>query len=281
MTGFDSFAIVDWNAGNDTGPRPKKDAIWVGAVLGGIAQEPVYLRNRPLAFEYLCKLIDAEMQASRKLMIGFDFPFAYPSGFAQAIACVSNKEVWRYFRDHLQDTPSGNNRFELAGKMNARFNGDGPFWFNGLKTEIPGLPRKKPKGATHGQKEKRRVERYTKGTFTCWQMGGAGAVGGQVMTGMAVLSKLCAQFDQQIAVWPFEELDAPVTLVEVWPSLIDAAVRAENDAIKDRAQVRLLAIAFARLRPEQLQAMLDIETDAEGWILGAGFQEELLRAACH
>lgn len=281
MTRFDSFAIVDWNAGNDTGPRPKKDAIWVGAVLNGVAQEPMYLRNRPLAFAYLCDLIDAEGRAGRTLMIGFDFPFAYPNGFAQTLECVSNKGVWRYFQDHLKDTPKGNNRFELAGKINALCKGEGPFWFNGLKTDISNLPRKKPKSPTHGLKEKRRVEDSTKGTFSCWQMGGAGAVGGQVMTGMAALSRLCARYGNTIAVWPFETLDAPVTLVEIWPSLIDAAVKANDDPIKDRAQVRLLANAFARLRPERLKAMLDIETDAEGWILGAGFQEELLRAACH
>ncbi|MEP3696835.1 MAG: molybdopterin-binding protein, partial [Marinomonas sp.] len=65
----------------------------------------------------------------------------------------------------------------------------------------------------------------------------------------------------------------------IWPSLIDAAVKAEKDPIKDRAQVRLLAKAFAQLPSERLAAMLDVETDEEGWILGAGFEQELLRAA--
>ena len=277
---FDSVAIVDWSAGNDTGPRPRKDAIWVGSVLAGVAQEPVYLRNRIVAFEFLQTLIKAEVAVNRRLMIGFDFPFAYPKGFAETLECETNTEVFDFFGTHLSDTPKSNNRFELAGNLNARFTGDGPFWFNGLKADVPGLPRKKPLSPTHGQKEKRRVEEQTKGTFTCWQMGGTGAVGGQVMTGMAFLSKLRAAFTTQIAVWPFEPLSAPVAVVEIWPSLINPAVKAENDALKDRAQVRLLAKAFAQLPPERLSAMLDVETDDEGWILGAGFEEELLRAAC-
>ena len=279
MTGFDSFAMVDWNAGNDTGARPKKDAIWVGGVLDGVEQEPVYLRNREAAFAHLCELIESELAANRRLMIGFDFPFAYPKGFAAALRCVSNKEVWSYFEYHLKDTPKGNNRYDLAGQINGLFNGDGPFWFNGLKRDVPGLLRKKPVASEHGQKEKRGIEEQTKGTFTCWQMGGAGAVGGQVMTGMALLSKMLARFASDIAVWPFEPLDAPVTLVEIWPSLIDAAVKRENDAIKDRAQVRLLARAFAQMPSERLATMLDVETDEEGWILGAGFEKELLQAA--
>ena len=27
---FDSFVMVDWSGGNDRGPRPARDAIWIG-----------------------------------------------------------------------------------------------------------------------------------------------------------------------------------------------------------------------------------------------------------
>lgn len=277
---FDSVAIVDWSAGNDTGPHPRKDAIWVGSVIGGAAQEPVYLRNRNLARDHLCALIDREINAERRLMIGFDFPFAYPSGFAKHLGCTDAFAVWNYFAQNLEDTPRSNNRFALAGQINALFSGDGPFWFNGLKDDIVHLPRKKPVGASHGQREKRRVEEQTKGTFTCWQMGGAGAVGGQVMTGMATLAKLRARFRGKICVWPFEPLDAPVVFVEIWPSLIATAVKADADPIRDRAQVRLLSQALVNVSKHRLAQMLDIETDDEGWILGAGYEKELLEALC-
>lgn len=280
MSGFDSIAIVDWSAGNDTGPTPRKDAIWIGSSIARVARSPIYVRNRVLAFEHLSALIKAEVTAGRRLMIGFDFPFAYPKGFADALKCEPNTGLFDYFATHLEDTPKRNSRFDLAGKLNAHFDGEGPFWFNGLKRDVPGLPRKKPLAPLHGIKEKRRVEEQTKGTFSCWQMGGAGAVGGQVMTGMAFLSKLRAAFARELAVWPFEPPAAPVVLVEIWPSLIDAVVKAQNDVIKDRAQVRFLAQAFSQLEADRLSTMLDVETDEEGWILGAGFKQELLRAAC-
>jgi molybdopterin molybdotransferase len=81
---------------------------------------------------------------------------------------------------------------------------------------------------------------------------------------------------------------APVVLAEVYPSLLDAAVKAalaaEPDAIKDAVQVRLLAQALMRLSEDGgLAAMLAPEAPAdtlreEGWILGAG-HEAALRAA--
>ena len=276
MTSFDSFAVVDWNAGNDRGAAPKKDAIWVGSVLGGVSQEPVYLRNRAVAFEYLGELIEAELAKGRRLMLGFDFPFAYPTGFAAAIGQSGALDVWDFFAEELKDTPQANNRFELAGALNKQFPGGGPFWFNGLKRDISGLSRKKPTEPIHGQCDRRRVEKLAKGTFTCWQMGGAGAVGGQVMTGMAALAKLRQRFAGNVSVWPFEPLVTPIAFVEIWPSLIDKAVRASGDAIKDRAQVRLLAQAFARLPDEALSRMLDVKPNDEGWILGVGFEEELV-----
>ena len=130
--------------------------------------------------------------------------------------------------------------------------------------------------------ERRAVERRAKGSFTCWQMGGAGAVGSQVMTGMAALERLRRAFPGAVAVWPFEPLDRPVAFVEVWPSLLDGAVRAamrEGD-IRDAVQVRVLARAIAEAaRDGRLGAMLDAAPEEaraeEGWILGVGAEAAL------
>ena len=122
--------------------------------------------------------------------------------------------------------------------------------------------------------ERRLCERQAKGAFICWQMGGAGAVGSQVMTGMAVLSRLRARFAGRLAVWPFEPLDGPVALVEVWPSLHAEAVRAaaRPDDIRDEVQVRTLAARIAeiqeagRLMPV-LNAVPPEARREEGWDL--------------
>jgi molybdopterin molybdotransferase len=84
-----------------------------------------------------------------------------------------------------------------------------------------------------------------------------------------------------VSVWPFEVLDKPVAMVEVWPGLINPAVkRAEaQGGIRDAHQVRLMARALARLSPDRLADMLAVDAPEEGWILGLGHEAELI-AAC-
>lgn len=275
---FDTFAMVDWSGGNDTGPRPRRDAIW--ACRAGAA--PVYLRNRQSAEAWLTDLVETELDAGRRLCLGFDFPFGYPTGFAQALTGRQDPfAVWSWFETRLQDGPDANNRFALAGEINLKLGaGRGPFWFNGLGRDIDGLPRDRSDYANPFA-ERRRAETQAQGAFTCWQMGGAGAVGGQVMTGLPVLARLRQRFDGQVAVWPFEAMTSPVCLVEIWPTLLDPAVRAQTgpEDIRDAVQVKTVAEALARLHPDQLSEMLDVSAPEEGWILGLGHEDELSRAA--
>ncbi|MGR3514865.1 MAG: molybdopterin guanine dinucleotide synthesis [Paracoccaceae bacterium] len=281
MSRFDSFAVVDWSSGKDTGPKPRKDAIWAATVIAGNPQEPVYLRNRDLAHEWLVQLITDERAAGRRLLIGFDFPFGYPAGFARHLTGTDDPlSVWEFYRTHLTDTPKGNNRFALAGEINARFPGVGPFWFKPASVDAPELPLKGRARDGHGMKERRVVEEQATGAFACWQMGGAGAVGGQVMTGMAALHRLCETFPNDIAVWPFEKVTKPVHFVEIWPTLIDPTVRNSGDPIRDRAQVRLLVRALANLPAARLAEMMHVDAPEEGWILGLGFERELQELAC-
>ncbi|NNE80793.1 MAG: molybdopterin guanine dinucleotide synthesis [Silicimonas sp.] len=273
--------MVDWSGGNDTGPRPRKDAIWAGEARGSTEQEPVYLRNRVVAFDWLIDVIQDALNHDERLFIGFDFPFGYPVGFAKSVTGRDDPfAIWRLIADALVDTPKGNSRFDLAGELNARFPGTGPFWFNAIRREIPHLPRKGRARRAHGMKERRLCEERAKGAFTCWQMGGAGAVGGQIMTGIAVLEQLRRRFPGKIGVWPFDLADQQIGFVEIWPSLISDRVAKENDTIKDRAQVRLLARALARLPSKALQDMLDVDAPIEGWILGLGHEDVLKEVIC-
>lgn len=274
---FDTVVIVDWSGGKDTGPRPRKDAIWAAVRRNDRAGEPVYLRNRDVAEAWLASLFRAELAEGRRVFAGFDFPFGYPAGFAARVTGRPDPlALWDWFAAALRDGPGGNNRFHLAAKLNALFSGTGPFWFNGLGVDIAGLPRRGTlRDGLHGLAERRLCEGRAKGAFTCWQMGGAGAVGGQVMTGMARLSRLRAAFPGRVAVWPFEPLTRPIALVEVWPSLFGREVEAGRhpDEIRDRAQVRVLAGRVARMAREgSLAAALDAVPVAarreEGWIFG-------------
>ncbi len=129
--------------------------------------------------------------------------------------------------------------------------------------------------------ERRATEAAATGSFACWQLGGAGAVGSQMLMGMPVLSRLRARLGARVGVWPFEPAQRQITLVEVWPSLIAPAIaaRAAPGEIRDRAQMRILAHATAALTPERRAIMLDRPADPEGWIFGAGHEEWLGAAA--
>lgn len=272
MIPFDTFVMVDWSSGNDTGPSPRKDAIWAGMVRDGIGQEPIYLRNRLVAEDWLADMLEKEQAAERRVLVGFDFPFGYPEGFARAVTGTDDPLVlWDWYESRIVDGPKFNNRFDLAGAVNTELTGGkGPFWFNGLKREIDGLARTRDAQANPFP-ERRQCEHLAKGAFTCWQMGGAGAVGGQVMTGLAVLSRLRRRFD--VAVWPFEPLDAPIAFVEIWPSLTVHDV--PDGWIKDAWQVTEVARQLASLDGDTLAGLLDVSVPQEGWIFGLGHEETL------
>ncbi|WP_328823134.1 molybdopterin-binding protein [Sulfitobacter sediminilitoris] len=272
MTAFDTIVMVDWSGGNDRGAAPKKDAIWAGVNRGGVAEDPVYLRNRQVAETWLTNLLSQERAAGRRVLAGFDFPFGYPAGFARALTGSDNPiDLWHWFEERLADTPTDNNRFELAGQINCAVgHGRGPFWFTPHGKQVEGLPPNK-KDYVNPFSEKRQSETLAKGAFTCWQMGGAGAVGGQVFTGLPVLARLRRQF--AAAVWPFDELNRDVALVEIWPSL--TVGDPPEGMIKDAWQVAEVARQIAALPVDRLARMLDVQASEEGWIFGLGFEEEL------
>ncbi|MEM9578482.1 MAG: gephyrin-like molybdotransferase Glp [Pseudomonadota bacterium] len=267
--------MVDWSGGNDRGPRPVRDAIWASVAREGRAEEPVYLRNRQVAEDWIADQIEQERAAGRRVMVGFDFPFGYPAGFAEALTGdASPFAVWEWFEARVEDDPKSNNRFDLAGEINRRFPGQGPFWGNGLARDIDGLPRTKERYANPFP-ERRAAEKQAKGAFTCWQLAGAGAVGSQVIMGLPVLSRLRRRFGA--AVWPFEALASDVAFVEIWPSLTLGT--APEGRIRDAWQVEEVARSISALSPGQLSEMLAVDAPEEGWIFCLGFEEDLKRAA--
>lgn len=287
MTAFDAILIVDWSGGADRGPAPKADAIWaICQPISGPETAPIYLRNRVEATDFIYETLNSLNRIGDRVLAGFDFPFGYPQGFAKAITGTPDPlALWDIF---ARDLPEGACRFALADRLNARFPGIGPFWFNGRKLDLPHLPRKGRDRRGHGLPDRRAAERLAKGSFSCWQMGGAGAVGSQAMTGQAALSRLRYRLGpDRVAVWPFQPCaEAGLVLAEVWPSLLAPQIAAARrpDEVKDAAQVRVLAGVLARMvRQGSLASLLDapLPTVAaeEGWILGLGPGSALAAAA--
>ncbi|WP_299969860.1 gephyrin-like molybdotransferase Glp [uncultured Roseobacter sp.] len=275
MSAFDTVVMVDWSGGNDTGPRPRQDAIWACIARGGRSETPVYLRNRAEAEVWLSTLFEAEAGANRRVLAGFDLPFGYPEGFAEQITGQADPlALWDWLEDRIEDAPRSNNRFDVAARINRQFGGRGPFWFNGLQRDIDGLPRRR-ENYHNPFAEWRKAERETSGTSSCWQLGGVGSVGSQTLMGLPVLARLRRRFGA--AAWPFEPVDKPLVLVEIWPSLTLGA--APKDMIKDAWQVSEVARSVSALETDTLNAILAVPRTPEGWIFGIGHEAVLQAAA--
>lgn len=273
MTGFDRIIVADWSAAGAPSPaRPSADAIWIGtAEAGGVSS--AYFRTRAAAEAHLA----GEIAGNRgRLLIGFDFPMGYPAGFAARLTGQATaRAVWGWLAAHLQDGPDNrNNRFQVADGINARFGGEGPFWGRPRGLALPHLPERKTVDyQALGIDERRQVERVVPRAQPVWKLYTTGAAGSQGLVGQAMIHRLTQA--PGVAVWPFDTPEAPVVLAEVYPSLLARAVAADSAAIKDAAQVRLLAQAlWALSRAGRLAPLFATPggavTDDEGWILGAG-----------
>lgn len=266
---FDTILMVDWSGGNDRGATPARDAIWT--CLNGA--DPMYHRNRQVAETYLCDILDQERAVGRRVLAGFDLCFGYPAGLAQTLIGKNDPlALWDWFETRVQDSPKGNNRFDLAAEINRHFPGVGPFWFNNLNRDIADLPRKASERHGHGLPEARATDQ---GAFSPWQLGGAGAVGSQVIMGLPTLSRLRKRYQSDLAVWPFQPADAQIVLAETYFSQLPVALAQAIDPIKDAAQVRTYADTFAQLSTDQWDQLLNVPPTSEGWVLGRGHTELL------
>lgn len=275
---FDRVIVVDWSASSV--PKTGKDSIWVGEA----GLPPVNLPTRAAAVGHLHRRISDALAAGERLLIGADFPFGFPTGFAAGLTGQPRAlAVWDWLAARLQDDDRNRNtRFAVAAAINRHFPGVGPFWGRPAHHDHPDLPDKGSLRRDHGLPERRRCEALVPGTQPGWKLFTTGSVGSQALTGIPALHRLRALVPGQVAVWPFEAWDgAPVVVAEIFPSMLAPQVRAATGyPCKDAAQVDLLARALANA---DLGPMLvpDIAAETlieEGWILGAGHAPALAMA---
>lgn len=277
---FDTVAIVDWSATNGPSPaKPSPDAIWIGTATaqGETAQ---YFRTRAEAEAHLSTLIATEQAAGHRLLIGFDFPMGYPTGFAARLTGQADpRAIWRWLADHITDDANRNNRFAVADAINAGL-GNGPFWGRPASQPLPHLPERKAIDyPALGLPERRAAETHVPRAQPVWKLFTTGSVGSQALMGLPMIHRLSQR--SGTAVWPFDPITtAPVVLAEVYPSLL-APLVAQTPGIKDAAQVTLLARALYRLSQRGDLATLLTPPNLpqiaeEGWILGAGHADALI-----
>ncbi|MFN3144519.1 MAG: molybdopterin guanine dinucleotide synthesis [Paracoccaceae bacterium] len=283
---LDRILVVDWSARATPSPRtPSPDAIWTAEA----GHPTLYHRTRSEAMDAIAATIRDALDRGQRLLVGLDFPFGYPAGFANRLTGQADAlAVWRWLALHVEDAPdNANNRFQVAAKVNRMFPGTGPFWGCPPAHAGPDLTATKP-GPEHGLPDRRHVETLVRSAQPCWKLYTTGSVGSQALLGIARLEQLRRDFGPDIAVWPFQPADsAAIVLAEVYPSLLSDAVRAEEtrtgDPIRDRVQVAVLARALARMAQsgtlaDAIGAAQCPHLPEEGWILGAG-AEPALRAA--
>lgn len=297
---FDAYIIVDWTAAETK--KLGDGSVWIG-----VAKRDVRFRlytethnaaTRAEGEKLLTSLLADHRKRGDRVLVGFDFNFGYPAGTAARLKLDGApwQAMWKFMASNLVDkTDNTNNRYQVAAKMNRLMTDEAwPFWGAPAKQAQRWLTTTKPPaGAGSDIPEFRATEdAVRKGKLqpkSVWQMHGAGAVGGQTMTGIPVLRRLLEALGPSGAVWPFgtgwRALDAadvePLSalVVEVWPSMFDG--RPAAGEFKDQAQVRTTAEALAKMDEAgdlakafgppkgASDGLVQQVEQEEGWILGA------------
>ena len=287
---FDRYVTVDWSASNRS--RRGRDSVWICDLGDGGEARTTNPATRRAAESEIRDLLLEAVDDDERVLVGFDFPLGYPSGFSAALALGGPawRAIWEHLSRELRDSGANvSNRFGVASEINARL-AHHAFWGrpSGQVWEHLSCRRDhvayRLEGEAAGLAEWRQVEavllREGRHPQSTWKLLGAGSVGSQALTGIPVVDRLrhCEELARVSCVWPFEvilpELEqgrGAVVHAEIWPSLIDVAVA--GGQVKDEAQVICLAREFRRrdrsgaLR-ELFAAAGSPQAREEGWILG-------------
>jgi precorrin-8X/cobalt-precorrin-8 methylmutase len=299
---FDRYVLVDWSGAAK--PSRGKDSIWSASGDSIEVSSPQNPATRAEATELLRNLLVAAAGRGERVLIGFDFPYGFPAGFAAALQLSSLLPPWRETWARLMETMhdasnNANRRFDDARALNEAIGSPpGPFWghppgfIDSALTWKVKFPFSTPHGPPLG--ELRHTERHLRSLkrlpFPVWKLAGQGAVGSQALLGIPRVASL--RFDDGLAafsrVWPFETGftadpipdSGPFILhAEIWPGVL--APDLDSHPIADARHVLALVRWAQQLDTEgQLAAEFalprsldeDQVTECvgeEGWTLGA------------
>jgi hypothetical protein len=292
-TAFDAYVMVDWSS--SAIPCTGADSIWIasgereGKSLRESWDNP---RTRQDALALLRRILGRFVMQGRRVLVGMDFAFGYPRGFAQALGLQG--PPWRAVLEHFgervtDDIRNAHNRDAFAAACNVKISeGPGPFWGCRNAAASANLTTRRVGVFTfphHGLAEWRETDRRLRGVQSVWKLNQGVAVGGQTILGLKYLHDLRFKSDPKLSaalrIWPFETGwqmgGAQVVVCEIFPS----ATTLEDGlgAVRDLTQVRSCVRAAARQddvgelvgrlrRPEGLTAADEAAVlQEEGWIL--------------
>ena len=266
---FDRVLTVDWSGRSKPSPvAPCADAIFTCYGDQTTLSHPIYHRTRQSAMDYIHKVVETSNDQKGTTLIGFDFSFGYPRGFAEHLTGSRDiRSLWRCLADRIQDdAQNANNRFQVAADINGMFQGVGPFWGAPANVQYAELPYKGSQRHGHGLPEIRAAEDGVKGAQSSWKLFTTGSVGSQALLGIARLHQLVSRFPD-IHLWPFDGPIPPglngVVLAEIFPSIFalgqDDLIQRFPDQtyhIKDAVQVRMSTEGFFKGAPRGLGCRL-------------------------
>lgn len=293
---FDAYLMVDWSASST--PKKGADSIWYCLMVRSAAGQATLKTMNPAtrhdATTLIKEVLIGLIRSDQRVLVGFDFSFAYPAGFAGLLGLqgpAAWQLVWEELRSRIRDqTNNRNNRFEVASEMNRQISGAAaPFWACPASAATPFLmPRKQLADWPDDLAEYRITEQRIRGPQSTWKLYTTGSVGSQTLMGIPRIHELryAPELVAASAVWPFEtgfhtlrpEPSPHIVFAEVYPSLPRPVIPAGH--IKDKVQVQSLcryfydlddAARLARLfdRPTHVsnETLVSIMQE-EGWILG-------------
>ena len=292
MALFDAYAMVDWSS--EARPKRGKDSIWIAIFerepAGLVEKLLVNAPTRHAAVRIILSRLAELAARGLTALIGFDFAFAYPAGFARALDPQKADwlGVWGRLSRLIEDEDNNaNNRFDVAAHINsAMTRGAAPFW--GCHRSRVGRFLHATAPATPPFASHRLCETRAKGAQSTWKLSYPGSVGSQTLLGIPRLLALrrSRELAERLRIWPFETglrslqrgRDGEIVLAEIWPGI--APDTGTDHPIRDARQVRSWAKEYARLdeagRLAELFAGDPSLTEAErksvereeGWILG-------------
>lgn len=257
-----------------------------------------YFRTREDCTVYVEQRLVRALKRKQRVLVGWDFSFGYPKGFARALRLAKKQpwcQVWKIIDQLIADSPNNdNNRFAVGGRLNhlARM-GSGPFWgvpagqsgiFLGSKKDFT-YPRVRKKIVLN---ERRLVEQRVPRMQPAWKLAYTGSVGSQTLLGIPRILALTMKHEtlrEYSEIWPFTTCFAEllpgeepcVVHAEIYPGMLEMPGK---DEIPDREQVRTyvkwLAEKQARGKLPRLLAGPEELTKKErkriirheGWVLG-------------
>lgn len=292
---FDAYVMVDWSSSST--PVTGNDSIWIawGAWSGRVftAGSPRNVPTRMEAIEILRTQIVRWRDEGKRVLVGFDFAFGYPAGFAAALGLPTAGGAWKalheYFELHVMDSArNSHNRDAFADECNRKVGAPGPFWGCTARAATASLTQQRVGVFSfphHGLEEWRATDAAARRRLTTqsvWKLNCGVSVGGQTILGIKHLQSLASSLNGHR--WPFDGWTTPkepaVWFAEIFPSLVlYPEWTNEYTTRRDRTQVQsclrraaerdaagVLRADFAVPATLDAATLFRVESE-EGWIL--------------